>query len=258
MAVVRKSSDHRGRITQFRPSYGSSRIATVVSARSESLVLDFEGNPYGPVNAQIVSALRGRRFEPGQQVLAVFTQDEPQRAVVIDEVVEFSGLSVAPVDSGSSISEKVSTMQSSEAPSDGQDATVSLPVSLRLAQISRIEDRDIYVVPHGNDQEVAVHWSAPLANLEDPVLLLALDAQAPIIVAQLSAGVSIDDVAAENAQLELHAHSIHLDAEQEISLSCGGSRITISATGRVETLGRSVVSRSEGVNKIQGASIQLN
>lgn len=49
-----------------------------------------------------------------------------------------------------------------------------------------------------------------------------------------------------------------LSAEQEIVLRCGKASITLTRAGKVVIRGTYVLSRSSGVNRIKGGSIQLN
>jgi hypothetical protein len=47
-------------------------------------------------------------------------------------------------------------------------------------------------------------------------------------------------------------------AEKEIQLVCGGSSITLTKDGHIVIKGAHLVSRSSGVNKIKGASVNIN
>ena len=47
-------------------------------------------------------------------------------------------------------------------------------------------------------------------------------------------------------------------ADEEIVLSCGESSITLTRAGKILIRGKYVLSRSSGVNRIKGGSIQLN
>ncbi len=47
-------------------------------------------------------------------------------------------------------------------------------------------------------------------------------------------------------------------AEKEIVLSCGAASITLTKAGKILIRGKYVLSRSSGVNRIKGGSIQLN
>lgn len=49
-----------------------------------------------------------------------------------------------------------------------------------------------------------------------------------------------------------------LEAEKEIVLRCGKSSITLTADGRVNVKGKQLLSRADGQNRVQGASVQLN
>ena len=51
---------------------------------------------------------------------------------------------------------------------------------------------------------------------------------------------------------------IHLRSEKELILECGDAKIKLRADGRITILGGYVVSRSSGVNKIKGGSVQIN
>ena len=51
---------------------------------------------------------------------------------------------------------------------------------------------------------------------------------------------------------------LDLSAERQITLRCGKASITLTRAGKIIVRGTYVLSRSSGVNKIKGASIQLN
>lgn len=51
---------------------------------------------------------------------------------------------------------------------------------------------------------------------------------------------------------------IELVAEQEIVLRCGDASITLTKAGKIVLRGAYVLSRSSGVNKIKGGSVQIN
>jgi hypothetical protein len=51
---------------------------------------------------------------------------------------------------------------------------------------------------------------------------------------------------------------LQLTAEREIVLRCGKASITLTRAGKVLIRGEYIFSRSTGVNKIKGGSIQLN
>lgn len=49
-----------------------------------------------------------------------------------------------------------------------------------------------------------------------------------------------------------------IEAEAQLVLRCGPASITLFADGRVEIRGVQILSRAEGAQRLQGASIQLN
>ncbi|RYF98302.1 MAG: hypothetical protein EON94_13385 [Caulobacteraceae bacterium] len=49
-----------------------------------------------------------------------------------------------------------------------------------------------------------------------------------------------------------------LEANRELTLRCGAASITMTADGRVTIRGTQLLSRSDGANRVQGATVQLN
>lgn len=49
-----------------------------------------------------------------------------------------------------------------------------------------------------------------------------------------------------------------IEARERLVLRCGPASITLFPDGRVELRGTQILSRSEGANRIQGASVHLN
>ncbi len=65
---------------------------------------------------------------------------------------------------------------------------------------------------------------------------------------------------AEAGRLEVRVDDerLELTAEREIVLRCGRASITLTRAGKILLRGAYILSRSSGVNKIKGGSIQLN
>jgi len=59
-------------------------------------------------------------------------------------------------------------------------------------------------------------------------------------------------------EIKLDEDSLILSAKKEVVIQCGKSSITLTSAGKVLIQGEYVLSRSSGVNKIRGGSIQLN
>ena len=67
--------------------------------------------------------------------------------------------------------------------------------------------------------------------------------------------------ALEREELEhvmVDGKKVILDAQEEIVLCCGKASITLTQAGKVIIRGSYVLSRSSGVNKVKGGSIELN
>jgi len=59
-------------------------------------------------------------------------------------------------------------------------------------------------------------------------------------------------------EVKLDHESLVLSAKKEVVIRCGKSSITLTNAGKVLIQGEYLLSRSSGVNKIRGGSIQLN
>jgi hypothetical protein len=59
-------------------------------------------------------------------------------------------------------------------------------------------------------------------------------------------------------EARVDGHRVVLDAEQEIVLRCGKASITLTRAGKVLIRGAYLLSRSSGVNRIKGGSVQIN
>lgn len=49
-----------------------------------------------------------------------------------------------------------------------------------------------------------------------------------------------------------------LTAEEDVTIRCGASSITLTAAGKIIIRGKYIVSRSSGVQRIKGGSVQIN
>lgn len=62
----------------------------------------------------------------------------------------------------------------------------------------------------------------------------------------------------EPVAVALDGDVLHLDARRELVLSCGKASVTLTRAGKIIMHGTYVVSRSSGVNRIKGGSVQIN
>lgn len=59
-------------------------------------------------------------------------------------------------------------------------------------------------------------------------------------------------------EVEADGEKLVLEARREVTLRCGKASIQLTADGRLTIRGAQVLSRSDGPNRMQGASVQLN
>jgi hypothetical protein len=63
---------------------------------------------------------------------------------------------------------------------------------------------------------------------------------------------------AEQLDAQIDGRRVVLTAEREIVLRCGKASITLTRAGKILIRGAYLLSRSSGVNKIKGGSVQIN
>lgn len=99
------------------------------------------------------------------------------------------------------------------------------------------------------------------AHIGREVLLMfeAGDPMRPIIVGCLQADEAwpLDEAPAQ-VEADADGQRLVVTAKEEIVLRCGQASITLTKAGKVLIRGTYVSSRSSGVNRIKGGSVQLN
>jgi hypothetical protein len=81
----------------------------------------------------------------------------------------------------------------------------------------------------------------------------------PIVMGVLQPPVlSHTEAHAQPASASLDGEQIMLSAKNEIVLRCGKASITLTRAGKIIIRGAYVLSRSSGVNRIKGGSVQIN
>ena len=88
------------------------------------------------------------------------------------------------------------------------------------------------------------------------------DPQKPIILGVVHPPATPADSAsasqAKPVEVKLDGQRLVLSADQEIVLRCGQASITLTRAGKVLIRGAYLLSRSSGVNRIKGGSVQIN
>lgn len=89
-------------------------------------------------------------------------------------------------------------------------------------------------------------------DMQRPIILGVLaDAPARAIVNSAESSSGLHKVCADQERLVLSAN-------REVVLQCGQASITLTSSGKVLLRGAYVSSRSSGVNRVKGASVQIN
>ncbi len=83
------------------------------------------------------------------------------------------------------------------------------------------------------------------------------DSSRPIILGLLHVSASAES-RGEPVQVSLDGEQITLAAKNEIVLRCGKASITLTRAGKILIRGAYLLSRSSGVNRIKGGSVQIN
>jgi len=84
------------------------------------------------------------------------------------------------------------------------------------------------------------------------------DPNTPLIVGRIQNPEEIIQPNKPATQIELDHERLEFKANQEIVLRCGKSSITLTKSGKIILRGKYLLSRSSGVNRIKGGSVQIN
>lgn len=87
---------------------------------------------------------------------------------------------------------------------------------------------------------------------EVALLFEAGDPSRPVVMGRMHASAEARPTATADGK------SIEIRAEKEIVLACGKASITLTRAGKILIRGEYVLSRSSGVHRIQGGSVQIN
>lgn len=117
----------------------------------------------------------------------------------------------------------------------------------------------------GNPNETAIQArSTALLHSEDIGCEVALlfeggNPQLPLIIGKIQhPDIEKNHQLNDPATAELDGESIVLSARQNITLKCGKASVTLTRSGKIILRGAYLLSRSSGVNRIKGGSVQIN
>ncbi len=133
--------------------------------------------------------------------------------------------------------------------------------SVRLGRVERVDEAGTpWVLLPGGRPVPAVR----LAGVTIEQLRTAQTTGAPVVLvfAEGSKAVVLGVVAEGEAPTRVEARvdgkKVVLQGENEVVIRCGKASITLTRAGKVLIKGAYVLSRSSGVNRIKGGSVQIN
>jgi hypothetical protein len=166
------------------------------------------------------------------------------------------------------ISGAVLEIPTSSGPPDGMDYRAGLSVVVGILS-GFGEDGRPYVVVSGSTLEESLA-ARSIVDLSESELgchvVLAFesgDRGAPIVMGVLqepNGRINRPNRApvAPAAESERQRETLTLTAKQEIVLRCGQASVTLTRAGKILLRGAYLLSRSSGVNRIKGGSVQIN
>ncbi|MEQ1622111.1 MAG: DUF6484 domain-containing protein [Methylococcales bacterium] len=126
------------------------------------------------------------------------------------------------------------------------------------------EQRPLIVFPgNPNETSLPARATTPLSN-EDIGHEIALlfengDPTSPMIIGRIrhTKEIELKSETLPNSVV-VDGERMLIEAKQEIVLKCGKASITLTKAGKVIIRGAYVLTRSSGVNRIKGGSVQIN
>jgi len=88
-------------------------------------------------------------------------------------------------------------------------------------------------------------------DMSKPVIIGRIQTPSPSVEESTSS-------ATKTVETTLDGERLMLTADREIVLKCGKASITLTKAGKIIVRGAYLLNRSSGVNKIKGASVQIN
>jgi hypothetical protein len=98
---------------------------------------------------------------------------------------------------------------------------------------------------------------------EVAVMFMSGDPERPIVLGVMEEGMTQAEggplsVARSRGPIVLDAEKLVLSAHREIVIRCGAASITLTKAGKVLIQGEYLLSRAIGLNRVKGASVQIN
>jgi len=241
-------------VVGIRPKVNGVRLGHIVGiSRDGRAIVDYPGNPYGPLMAQRTASVSPETIETAhreqQAVLLTFQDQDPGIPIVFDVMAKERSTRTSTTESDA----RVERRSDESAPFVAEAGNPA-----RIARIVAVRDRHVMIDFEGNpDGPRPAKTTVPLRNLKNDVLVV-LAGETLVIVGQLYQDVPLAHDGGDGCEVALRGKSIRIEAEDEIVIAAGASQVHLDARGKAVTTADQVVSRARGVNKVQGGSVKLN
>lgn len=113
----------------------------------------------------------------------------------------------------------------------------------------------------GDDKTMArttVHLGSADIGSQVALMFENGDPAKPLVIGRILVPGSRNKPTSRTVEASIDQETLTLSADREIVLRCGKASITLTRAGKIILRGAYVLSRSSGVNKIKGASVQIN
>jgi len=135
-----------------------------------------------------------------------------------------------------------------------------------IGKLTGLENEKIYVdFPLNPENQPLLAFSTTAFNKSDIGKKVAIVFQNgnlhyPMVIGPVISEETSNDELNEKESIEILVDKkrITFNAEKEITLKCGKASITLTSAGKILIRGKYLLSRSSGVNKIKGGSVQIN
>lgn len=258
-------------VLQTRPRTHGVRVGKISGIHQGSrVVVDFEGNPFGPLLARTTESTTPQQLQSAYQrsaaVLLAFEGNDLASPILMDVLADDQSPGECDGDVDVELRmrcEPNDVVASADAASreekDKRPVTSAPLAGCQLGRIVAIRDGEIYVEMHGSGgQPQCAKTAVILRNLSDDVLVATPQNGPPVIVGQVFNDAPLERTGSEDAEVVLRGNKVSIEATEAITLKAGGCEIHLDARGKATTTADQIVSRARGANKVQGGSVQLN